>query len=171
MSDLIEPKGQDPAPAAAPASPEPAQTPAETWTDGTPFDAKRARELLTKLEAEAKEGKKASKELAALKDAEQKRKEAELSELERANKRIAELEAKTLAAERRELQNSVAAKVGLPAAFASRIQGETEDDMEADAKALLAAMPAAVPPKGNPTNPGQPQTGETREERRKRLGL
>jgi len=94
-----------------------------------------------------------------------------MSELDKATKTIAELKAQIAAQARRELQSKVADKVGLPAVFASRIQGETEADMEEDAAALLAAMPGTVAPKLAPTNPGSPQTGETDEARRERLGL
>lgn len=151
-----------------PSAPE-TQPAVDTWTDGTPFDAKRAKELVSKYEAEAKEGRKVAKRLADLEAKEKERADAELSELDKANKRIAELEAQTKAQAFRELQNKVAEKVGLPAAFASRIQGETEELMVEDAKTLLAAMPTKVAPKLGPTNPGEPQTGETEADKRKRL--
>jgi hypothetical protein len=84
---------------------------------------------------------------------------------------IDELKQRLTNVERREMQSRIATKVGLPGAFASRIQGETEDDMETDAKALLAARPPQVAPKLPPTNPGNPQTSESDADRRKRLGL
>ncbi len=115
------------------------------------------------------ENKKAIKRLAALEAKEKERTDAELSELDKAKKHIAELEAEIKAQARRELQRKVAEKVKLPLVFADRIQGETEEEMEADAIALLAAMPAQVAPKLAPTNPSQPQTGETEAEKRKRL--
>lgn len=117
------------------------------------------------------ENKKALKRLAALEAKEKERTDAELTELEKAKKEVADLKAKVAAGERRELQRKVAEKVKLPLVFADRIQGETEAEMEIDAAALLAAMPAKVAPPLNPTNPGQPQTGETDADRRERLGL
>jgi hypothetical protein len=169
MPEPIEQLGQVPAPVVPPPSAPVTQTDIETWTDGTPFDAKRAKDLLTKLEAEAKDGKKAAKRLAELEAKEKERADAELSELDKAKQQIAELNARVTENTRRELQNKVADKIGLPSAFASRIQGADEASMEADATALLAAMPVKVAPKLDPTNPGQPQTGETDAERRKKL--
>jgi hypothetical protein len=169
MSETNEQKGQEPAPAVNEASPQEPQPATELGKDGKPFDAARAQALIEKLDAEAKEGKKAAKRLAELEAKEKERAEAELSELDKANKKIAEYEAKLKASERRELQKSVADKVGLPSAFATRIQGETEEDMEEDAKSLLAAMPAKVAPKIDPTNPGGIQTGETEAQKKARL--
>lgn len=168
MPETTEPKGQAPAPEKEVTSAPETQT-EETWTDGTPFDAKRAKELVSKLSEEAKEGKKAAKRLAELEAKEKERADAELSELDKAKKQLADYEAKLAAAERRELQKSIADKVGLPAAFALRIQGDNEESMEEDAKSLLAAMPAKVPPKVDPTNPSGAHTGETEAEKKRRL--
>jgi hypothetical protein len=60
----------------------------------------------------------------------------------------------------------------LPAAFADRLKGNTLEEMEADAKLLLAAIPAPVkpvPPAVGATSPGAPLTGETEKDKRKRL--
>ena len=171
MPKTDEPKPETGAPVTPPASPEVEQTEVETGKDGKPFDAARAQALIDKLDAEAKEGRKAAKRLAELEAKEKARADAELSELEKANQKNVELEARILAAERRELQRKIAERVKLPAAFAERIQGETEADMEADATVLLAAMPAKGAPPLNPTNPGAPQTGETDDQRRERLGF
>ena len=166
-----EQEGQAPAPVTPTPSAPVTQPEIETWTDGTPFDAKRAKELLTKLETEAKEGKKAVKRLAELEAKEKERADAELSETEKLKKQLADAQAVNDRLAREQMQNKVAAKVGLPAVFANRIQGDTEELMEEDARSLLAAMPAKVAPPLNPTNPGQPQTGETDADRRERLGL
>jgi hypothetical protein len=60
----------------------------------------------------------------------------------------------------------------LPAVFANRILGETPEDMEVDARAMLASLPKPAAPKVGATNPtdGRPQT-ETDAERKRRLGL
>ncbi len=171
MSKTDEQEGQAPAPVTPATSAPVTQPEVELWTDGTPFDAKRAKELLTKLETEAKEGRKAAKRLAELEAKEKERAEAELSETQKLTKQLADAQAVNDRLAREQMQNKVAAKVGLPVVFANRIQGNTEEEMETDAKVLLAAMPAAVAPKLNTTNPGQPQTGETDADRRVRLGL
>lgn len=79
-----------------------------------------------------------------------------MTETEKATKRAAELEAKLKAYERTEAQRKVAEKVGLPAALATRLQGETPEELEADAKALLETLPKPTKPAPgiNATNPG-----------------
>jgi hypothetical protein len=69
-------------------------------------------------------------------------------------------------------RQDIAARVGLPAVFANRILGATPEEMEADAKAMLASLPKQPAPKVGPTNPtdGRPQT-ETDAQRKRRLGL
>lgn len=95
------------------------------------------------------------KKLEKFEQEEARRKEAEMSEIERANKRAQELEAKVKQLEFSKLQHEIAAKVGLQSVFADRIRGETPEEMEADAKMLLDALPK---PKAAPnigaTNPG-----------------
>ena len=44
---------------------------------------------------------------------------------------------------------AAAAKVGLPPALADRLRGETPDEMEADAKSVLAALPKPAAPNIN----------------------
>jgi hypothetical protein len=57
----------------------------------------------------------------------------------------------------------------LPAALAERLQGETEDELEADAKALLAALPKAAAPNINGQGGAQPPANGWDETERKRL--
>ncbi len=101
---------------------------------------------------------------------EKKRQEAELSELEKANKKAAELEAENKKLRTDSLKIQIAAKIGIPDALALRLQGETPEQIEEDAKTILATLPkpAAI----NPTNPagGSPQQ-ESEKERRARLGI
>lgn len=74
-------------------------------------------------------------------------------------KRLYEMaQAKAAAAEQkaRELElagmrRDAAAKLGLPAALADRLKGETPDELEADAKAVLAALPKPAAPNINAT--------------------
>lgn len=126
-----------------------------------------------KLQAALKEANREAasrrKRLDELEQAEAKRKEAEMTEAQKLQAALEAVTAKAARLERENAQRDIAAKVGLPAAFASRIQGETPDDMEADAKSLLAAMPKAAQPNISPTNPpaGLPQ--ETEAQKRARL--
>jgi len=75
---------------------------------------------------------------------------------EQAQARVKELEAAIAARDHAELQRTVAAKAGLPADLAARLQGTTEAELEADAKALAKLIPAAPPPAGGATNPARP---------------
>jgi len=138
---------------------------------GDEFDKARAMALIEKLRAENKEAAKAKKRLEEFEQAEAKRKEAAMTETEKATKRAAELEAKLKAYERTEAQRKVAEKVGLPAALATRLQGETPEELEADAKALLETLPKPTKPAPgiNATNPGNASTQETREQKKARL--
>lgn len=68
------------------------------------------------------------------------------------------IQAQLKALERKQLQADIAAKIGLPTALATRLQGETAEELEADAKALLETLPKnEQKPKSpglHPTNPG-----------------
>ena len=96
------------------------------------------------------------KKLAKFEQEEAKRKEAEMTEIERANKHAQELEAKVRQLEISKLQHDIAAKVGLPAIYADRLKGETPEELEADAKLLLEAQPKQkAAPNTGATNPGE----------------
>lgn len=73
------------------------------------------------------------------------REEAEMTALDRANKRAAELEAELNAERKARLQIAAAKAAGLPDALAARLQGETAEEMRADAEAILAALPKPQP--------------------------
>jgi anthranilate phosphoribosyltransferase len=137
-------------------------------------ELERTRAALKKANGEAAKYRKTAEQV------EQERKdkeEAEMTALEKANKRAADLEAELNRTKRESLQKEIAAKVGLPARLATRLQGETPEEMEADAKAILEDLPkppAPVKPGPGilPANPGaNGSSGETREQRRARLGL
>jgi hypothetical protein len=135
------------------------------------FDEAGYKALVAKLREAEKKGKADAKRLADMEKTEQERIDAEKSELQKAQDRAdkAEAEAKKI---RLDLQRrEVAEKAKLPLSLADRLKGETPEEMEADAAILLAALPVKPAPKLEPTNPGEPQTGETDEQKRKRLGL
>jgi hypothetical protein len=90
----------------------------------------------------------------------------------------ADLKAQLHAREVADLKRSIAEKVGLPSALAARLIGETEKDLEADAKALLETLPKPTPPAAPqkpqpgiaPANPGaNAAQGETDAQRLARL--
>lgn len=113
------------------------------------------------------------KRLEAYEKAEQERKQAEMTELEKAKQRAAQLEVELSALRRSEMQRQVAEKAGLPAALASRLKGETPEELEADAMALAETLPKLTksPPPLPATNPGANADGraETDAQRRARL--
>lgn len=141
------------------------------------FDKERAMALIEKLRRENRDLGKTAKRAQELEAEAAKRKEAEMTELQKAQKRAEEAEARAAKLERESLQREIAAKVGLPAKLATRLQGETAEEMEADAKAILEDLPKPPPqPKPGPgivpANPGgNGSNGETDAARRLRLGL
>jgi rRNA-processing protein FCF1 len=127
--------------------------------------AQSPESLLAELEKTRAALKEANKEAASrrkrleeLESAETKKNEASMSELEKLQKRLQETEAKLTAKEKAETRRAVAEKVGIPAAFADRLKGETPEELEADAKALLEVLPKtqapAKPQPGLVANPG-----------------
>jgi flagellar biosynthesis GTPase FlhF len=76
-----------------------------------------------------------------------------------------QLAAKELEAKKR----AIADKVKLPSAFADRLKGNSDEELEADALTILAALPKNTPGI-NPTNPGETgSTAETFEQKKARL--
>lgn len=73
------------------------------------------------------------------------------SDLEKANARVAQLEYEKQETDQRLLRAEVAHANGLTAEQARRLVGETREELEADAKALLALF--------NPPTPGQEPRG------------
>lgn len=124
---------------------------------------------LKKANAEAAKYRKAAEAIEAERKAKE---EAELSETEKLRKHAAELEAELKAARIATLQRDAAAKHNLPAELATRLRGETPDELEADATELAKLLQQAKhSPQIPPTNPGGGGAAgqETIEQKRKRL--
>lgn len=123
---------------------------AATPTTFTQADIDRiVKERLAKAQSKADE---AAKKAAA--DAEAKAL-AEQGEFKRLYEKLQadhQAQAERIAAmERQRTQAEIASKLGLPTALAARLQGSTPEEMEADAKALLEALPKPTAPNINPT--------------------
>ena len=135
------------------------------------FDEARAMDFIRKQREELKQAKKTAAELERYRKMEEERKQAEMSETERLqaelDKARGELKAKTV----RTMQIEVAAKLGLPAALSDRLKGETLEEMEEDAKAILEVLPKQkAAPNTGATNPGeQASKEETRAQKLMRL--
>jgi len=175
MAEEDKKEGEMPAGNETPATPEqPVETPAVT-VESLQAELDKVQKALKETNAESAARR---KKLEALEKAEAERKQAEMSEVEKLQAQLKEASDKAAKLERDANQRAAAEKAGLPIAFASRIQGETPEEMEADAKTLLEAMPKPQQPPdpkkvvSYPTNPGAGAgQGETDEQRRKRLGL
>ena len=79
---------------------------------------------------------------------------------------MAEAEAKARELELNALRRAAAEKVGLPGALADRLRGETPEEMEADAKSVLAALPKPQAPDINNGAGGAKGNAQTPELRR-----
>ena len=174
MAEESKKEGETPADGTPPATPEqPAEQPAVT-VEGLQAELDKVQKALREANSESAARR---KKLEAFEKAEADRKQAELSEVEKIQAQLKEAQERAAKLERENAQRAAAEKTGLPLAFASRIQGETPKEMEADAKTLLEAMPKPQPPDPKkpviyPTSPGTGAgSGETDEQKRKRLGL
>ena len=128
-----------------------------------------------KMQAALKEANKEAatrrKQLEALEADKKAREDAELSEKDKLAKRLQEAEHQLKTFSFREMQRQAAEKAGLPSAFVSRLQGETLEELEADAKAILEALPKPEKPSPgvHPTNPPAATQAETTEAKKARL--
>ena len=152
-----------------------ANTPAvakNTDTQAEPMIPKsRFDEVNNRLKALEADSTKAAK---AAKDAETKRLEEEGKYKELFEKQQAELtaaQAEARQASIKVMQRDVATKTNLPLALAERLRGETADEMEADAKNILAALPKPAAPNINASNGagGAPAPGALDEAAKQRI--
>jgi len=139
--------------------------------EGETFDKARAMETIHKLREIEKQYNKERKELERLKADEAKRQDAELSELQKAQKRAADLEGELQRERVEKLRVKVAAKHQLPEFLADRLKGETEEELEADAAQLAANLPKQQEKKSNlkANDVAGGEQKETDQQRRARL--
>lgn len=111
------------------------------------------------------------KNLKKYQDEEQKKLDAEKTDLQKEKERAATLEAENKKIKLDLLKQQTASKLGLPEILANRLQGETPEEIEADAKQLLETLPKK-PNSTSATNPGgDRQVAESDAERKRRLGI
>lgn len=147
-------------------------TPPEVSAESVETLPEWARRLVTELRKEnaghrkAKAEAEKAAEAAARLAAEEQGKYKELYEAELQKAQAAEARAK--AAELAGLRSKVGAKYQLPEALIARLQGESEEALEADAKTLAAALPKApaATDAGAGLNPHTPQVGRSDEQLR-----
>jgi len=136
------------------------------------FDKERAMATIKNLRKFEKDAAKLQKQIDAFKLKEAEDKKAKLSEIDRLKLEQQEVSQKYAALLLDTQRTAAAKKVGLPDIFADRINGDTPEEMEEDAKLLLSAIPTQKSNIGV-TNPGPNATGqqETKEQTLRRLGL
>lgn len=154
------------------ANPQAAEPAAETSAQAEPqsesveeLKAQLAK-VTTALKDVNKESAARRKRLEELETAEKQREEQKLSEMDKLTKRLQEAENELKAHKVTAMRRDIAEKVGLPAALASRLAGETPEEMEADAKALLESLPKPQKPAPGiqPTNPPDASIQKTYEQ-------
>jgi hypothetical protein len=121
-----------------------------------PFDQARAMETIRKQREEVKQMKKIASELERYKQAEEARKLADMSETDRLKAELDRVQNELKVKSIRTMQVDAAINTGLPNALADRLKGETPEEMEADAKAMLELIPKSKSaPNSGATNPGE----------------
>ncbi len=159
---VVKPEGETPPTPPVTEPPVVPETPVEE-----PFDKERAMSTIGKLRDIEKQAKQDKKELEQLRAEKQKQADAELSEAQREKKRADVLASENAKIKTDLLRREVIDEVGLPATFASRLQGATREELLADAKELAKTLPQLkVAPKVPPTNPSNNQTTDKTQETR-----
>lgn len=157
---VVEPK-TEPAQAATQVVTEP------VGNDGKPFDPERAQKTIESLRDEIKALKPKAKLADELTEAEKKRKEAEMTELQKLEVKLHELEAENKTTKLSLLRSKVGTKFNLPTEIAELLPDLPEAEMEAKAEALAKAIPAKQAPNLNPNNPGANNNAKVSDEDRK----
>lgn len=103
------------------------------------------------LDAERKRANALDKQLKAILAEREDAETAKLSELEQAKRAATEAAARLAEYERTTIRQKVALEKGLPASLVSRLQGDDEEALSADADALLALLNAPTSPKPDPS--------------------
>jgi hypothetical protein len=113
-----------------------------------------------RLNRETSKREKAIQEAAAKAEQEAAARNGEWEKLAKAHEaKLTELENQLKTRELNEMKRTVAERIGLPVALASRLMGESEADIERDGKALLETLPK--PPKLQPGVVPNPGAGAT----------
>ena len=147
------------------------EAPKTETVKGEVFDPARAMRTIEALRAEIKELKPKAKQAEELTAAEQKRKEAEMTELQKLTAQLEKANAELKAAQLAEMRRTAAVEAGLPLVFADRLKGETPEELAEDAKKILEALPKTPKtPAVSATNPGAGASqGETIAQQRARI--
>ena len=147
MTEETKPQGETPEKPAETVEPK-AEKPIEPEKQEKPapdeWEPERAMSTIKTLREQEKQWKKDQKELETLRADKQARDEAEMTELEKAQKRIAEFEAQNAEMQATIWRNQAATEANLPSIFAERVKGKTLEEMQKDALALAEALPKST---------------------------
>lgn len=129
-------------------APEEGSTPAASVNDLPEWAQTEIKKLRSENAERRKAAKQAEKEAEKLaqKQAEEQGKFKELYEAEQAKRLEAEQAASD--AQLARLREKVGRELNIPAALVDRLQGETEDELKADAESILASLPKPAPAGG-----------------------
>lgn len=174
-----EPTAQPVQPAAQPPKVEPTAT-APVITGGKTFSEAEVEQMIKdRLEREKQKRERAAQEAAAKAAEEAAKQQGEWQKVaEQREKDLADIRAELAKRDHEALQRKVAKEVGLPESLASRLIGEDEKALTADAKTLLETLPKPPEPQPAPraqpgiapANPGANATqGETLAQQRARI--
>jgi hypothetical protein len=144
-----DPQGTPPAPSG---TPNPAQ-PAQDDDEDKPLSAEEAKAIRAALKSANKEAEKNRLKLKEIDD-------ANLSELQKAQRDAAEAKTEADNLRKDNLRKTVALNAGLPGKWAERLRGDTEEEMAADAATILADLGKPKTPAPDPSQ-GPRQTPKT----------
>ena len=151
MTEPVPTLPENPEPSAPPVVPPVAPPPAEKdWQ----AEAEKWKQFSRQNEDRAKANADAAKTLKSIQD-------RDLSDLDKAKAQIEELQERATIAERARLRSDVALAKGLPAVVVSALTGDTPEELNAAADALIKWRGSAVPatpaaPRPDPSQGAQP---------------
>jgi hypothetical protein len=159
-----DPQGTPPASAG---TPNPAQ-PAQDEDEDKPLSAEEAKAIRAALKNANKEAEKNRLKLKEIDD-------AKLSELQKAQRDAADARTEAENLRKDNLRKTVALTAGLPAKWAERLRGDTEEEMASDAASILADLgkprtPAPDPSQGPRQSPKVSGWDAGKAEAHKRFG-
>ena len=144
MADEVTPPVAPVTDPVTPQTPAPAEVTTEPVAEPTQPDAAEIDRIRAALN-------KANKEAEKLRLEKKEREDAQLSEIEKARRDADEAAQKLARYERDNLRQKVALETGLPAKWVGRLQGDSEEELAADAASILADLNKSRQPAPDPS--------------------
>lgn len=134
------------------------------------YSRERAMNTIMNFRKMEKDWKREKKELEELRTKEAERKQAELTDIEKIKQRADQLEAELREERAGRMRLQVATEYSLPDALASRLKGDTLEELKADAQELAKLLPKTKKAPELPANDiGDGKKGETDAQKRARI--